>query len=409
MPEKEAPPAAIAPPSVSAAPMEAPARPIPNPEPAPPAPVEVAPQAEPPAELPAPSIAHSDRAAALEEPEEISTPGALEMALNNAISAIHQLHPSALQQSLVSDGAASSPADVSASSPADVSASLPPTSGSVSRGSEPARAGEDVQMRDAPRTFDIPVLDRPVRARDQPDLLSRRSYGDVPIAYTADSASAIHANAGEDTVGSGGAEVQHTGDAPATAISIPSSSSSAPATPVAGPSKQPLFYVSPGSSSDGFPAHDADFDGGMPAFIPSGLLGGDELPPARSPSKGKGRAYEVDSDVEVVDQVRVKLDRRKQRVLDSDDEVQLLALDSEVEEDDDDEKRQGRAKAWGRAPQVRAYVLVPPPSEALRRILEARRSTAASEEREVSPDESEDEIAEDFRGTCSAAYGNGRR
>ena len=173
-----------------------------------------------------------------------------------------------------------------------------------------------------------------------------------------------------------------------------SESSPAPPTPVAGPSKQPLFYVSPDSPPDGGYNTSLSLVDGIPDFLPSGLLGGT---PTNSQSKGKQRAHEVDGDVAVAEQPPSQANRKGERAQ-SDSDVEI------IDSSDPEELAQVRASNTRKlAPRMEPYVLAPPPSEQLLRIM-ARRNKGPKVVRgrvlssQESSDADMDEIAVDFRG-----------
>ncbi|KIP10407.1 hypothetical protein PHLGIDRAFT_241011 [Phlebiopsis gigantea 11061_1 CR5-6] len=162
-----------------------------------------------------------------------------------------------------------------------------------------------------------------------------------------------------------------------------------PATPVAGPSKQPLFYVSPTASpNEEHPR--PHFDDAMSEFVPSGLLTGSA---PTSPRKGKGRAREDDAEVEIVE---AALTGGNPGDTDSD----VVVVDTSEPGDVEMVKRKRKAPATTKTQRV--YVLVPPPSQALKKLRREQHSRGGVRvvgRAVVSSDEDSDvdEIAEDFR------------
>ncbi|GJE87486.1 hypothetical protein PsYK624_035690 [Phanerochaete sordida] len=172
-------------------------------------------------------------------------------------------------------------------------------------------------------------------------------------------------------------------------IATLSDSSSTPTTPSAGPSKQPLFYASP---PDEHQELDAPLILALADFVPSGLL---HEPQPKARHKGKQRAYEPDSDIEILDRpppVRKGKGKGKQAARDSDVEM--------VEPSDPDELAELR-RAQRRSPRKQAYVLVPRPSPEFQRSASRGTGARVSKRRVLSSPESSnedvDEFAEDFR------------
>lgn len=186
---------------------------------------------------------------------------------------------------------------------------------------------------------------------------------------------------------------------PFSAVPLPppttfSDSSSAPATPGAGPSRQPLFYVSPDSPHNNIGTN-LDLVGGLVDFVPSGLLAEPQSSPS-SKGKGKQRVYEVDSDIEILDAPPAPPSPKKGKQRRRDSEMEI------VEPSDADELADFRNLSI-RRPKAQVYVLVPPPSARLQKIWasQKKRTPRVSNRRVLSSSESSDEdvdeIAEDFR------------
>ncbi|EKM59931.1 uncharacterized protein PHACADRAFT_250739 [Phanerochaete carnosa HHB-10118-sp] len=173
-------------------------------------------------------------------------------------------------------------------------------------------------------------------------------------------------------------------------LPIASFSSSTPVTPIAGPSKQPLFFVSPDSPPNDFGAGHS-LAGGLSDFVPSGLLG--DLPPT-SPDKGKQRRYGVDSDIEVLDRPPTPPSSEKEKRVQGGSDVELVQSS-----DMGELAKAGAGRRW----KAEVYILVPSPSVELQSLwgrikkgprVVGRRVLSSPE----SSNEDVDEIAEDFRG-----------
>lgn len=174
-------------------------------------------------------------------------------------------------------------------------------------------------------------------------------------------------------------------------------STAAPSTPVAGPSKQPLFYVSPTASDEDFPTRENFDEDAMSDFMPSGLLDGHT---PTSPRKGKQHASEEDDDDDEIEVVEDVLS-----IGEVDDADGGISSEAAFTADESETMHRKVAKKVAKRAANRMYVLVPPPSAALRK-MQIRAGKARIKSRIVhrvvvsSDDDSDvDEIAEDFRGS----------
>lgn len=291
------------------------------------------------AEAPAPAPVHDDEdVVVVEEAEEIHTPGVIEMALEEAVAAVMDQRNDAHAQDRSSPMTGVPPAGRSGFSSV---ASPPPSSRS------PSPPTAHTQLAGVPNS-DIDMF----------------AHDDVPPLQPSLST------------------VQHDLIPPIATIS--DSSPTGPLTPTAGPSKQPLFFVSPGSPEDAMrPSAPLD-DQEIPDCLPTGLLDAGLPMPL---NKGKHRALD-DEDIMEVD-----APRPPSRPASTDSDIEII-----------DPPEPSMPRPWhGAIPQARPFVAVPPPSEAFRDFVETTKNRSYGPKvyrgRIISPDDtSEDGVT----GQCGS-------
>jgi hypothetical protein len=256
-------------------------------------------------QAPATTLADEDSDVVIvEEPEEIATPGALEMALQEAAQAAASGLQEVASQAQVPTSAIHNAPPVGhfiISPPsAKEAASLPPSS----RSSSPSQG-------ELPTAGEIP--DGGIYGTDAPQLQL--------------STSGIQSQSVDELI---------------PPIATISDSSPTPVTPVAGPSKQPLFFVSPGSPRDVFRPSATLDENGVPDFMPSGLLDAG-LPILID--KGKQRTHESD------DVMDVDAPSTPHRGISVDSDIEIIEPPEPV-----------KPRAWtGPMPRAEVFVSVPPP------------------------------------------------